>query len=672
MANYLKSPSKSSLLSMLKNADAITPKFMRSLLDGVAFKSDLVASEASVSTQSTSDRFGGSPYVKRDGSTELTADWDAGAREIRAETFESDIATGTAPLTVASTTLVDNLNADTVDGVEESAFVLAAGTRALTGDWDVGAFDIRAADLTADDGGVYTDTISELTGATGVTIDGVLLKDSEAFLPNAKYLKSRNNADNAYYPIIGLDASDDVIIGSAVATPVVINAPEGIEVDDINEKTADNGVTIDGVVIKDNGLTATADCTVGGTGDLYVDSSTSPSLYLREDADSSNYFRVYNVSDTSSNIEHVSTAGAFIRIDPKATNGSASWLQLFRDTNTNAEVAVKIYQGDGSATIQHEIDAKSGDADLAQQQGQVTIGGTAGPQKLTVVGDASFGDKGATNYVKVDSNKLLSFQGTADIAASANVPVCLDTYIDVKQRLAEYNVHGGIDSIDTAHDLSAGNLVTTVGTGKVMLVINAGGDLVGDIVVTGTTVDRDTGAETGADTDTLTIDSATTDNSDTDASGNTRHSFTGAYITSKWFKGSITISSADTAVTDMDTYQVSFEQWNDSPSYTLNTLDMNAKATNASAWMYVYLYTLEVTGDKCDITRLSTLDLPAAEVSANKYYRLRRGALATTLNGSTDGIWVDVFPGPLASTYWEDINLKVWATIKADVYGETA
>jgi hypothetical protein len=203
-----------------------------------------------------------------------------------------------------------------------------------------------------------------------------------------------------------------------------------------------------------------------------------------------------------------------------------------------------------------------------------------------------------------------------------------------------------------------------------MLVINAGGDLVGDIVVTGTTVDRDTGAETGADTDTLTIDSATTDNSDTDASGNTRHSFTGAYITSKWFKGSITISSADTAVTDMDTYQVSFEQWNDSPSYTLNTLDMNAKATNASAWMYVYLYTLEVTGDKC--TRLSTLDLPAAEVSANKYYRLRRGALATTLNGSTDGIWIDVFPGPLASTYWEDINLKVWATIKTDVYGETA
>jgi hypothetical protein len=55
MANYLKSPSKSSLLSMLKNADAITPKFMRSLLDGVAFKSDLVASEALAHNQPAID-----------------------------------------------------------------------------------------------------------------------------------------------------------------------------------------------------------------------------------------------------------------------------------------------------------------------------------------------------------------------------------------------------------------------------------------------------------------------------------------------------------------------------------------------------------------------------------------------------------------------------------------
>jgi hypothetical protein len=247
-----------------------------------------------------------------------------------------------------------------------------------------------------------------------------------------------------------------------------------------------------------------------------------------------------------------------------------------------------------------------------------------------------------------------------------------DTFIDVKERNAEYNLHGGLSVLDTAHDLGAGSLVVTCGTGKIILVVNAGADVVGDITITGTSVDRNTGAETGADTDTITIDAVSTDNSDTDASGNTRHSFTGAYISSKWFKGSITISSADTDVTDMDTYQISFEQINDSPVCQINTFDMNALATNSTAWMYAYLYTLVVTGDKCDITRASTLDLPAAEVTANKFYRLRRGNLALSLDGSSDGFWVDMFPGPLVNTYWENINVKVWAHIKSDVYGESS
>ena len=49
-------------------------------------------------------------YITQDGQTPLTADWDAGSYKVKAETFESDVATGTAPLVVASTTLVANLN----------------------------------------------------------------------------------------------------------------------------------------------------------------------------------------------------------------------------------------------------------------------------------------------------------------------------------------------------------------------------------------------------------------------------------------------------------------------------------------------------------------------------------------------------------------------------------
>lgn len=59
-----------------------------------------------------------SEVVKKDGSTPLDGDWDSGSHKITAETLGSDIATGTAPLTVASTTVVTNLNADKVDGYD--------------------------------------------------------------------------------------------------------------------------------------------------------------------------------------------------------------------------------------------------------------------------------------------------------------------------------------------------------------------------------------------------------------------------------------------------------------------------------------------------------------------------------------------------------------------------
>lgn len=56
--------------------------------------------------------------ILRDGTNELSADWDAGSHKITAETFESDIITGTAPLIVSSSTKCINLNADKCDGYD--------------------------------------------------------------------------------------------------------------------------------------------------------------------------------------------------------------------------------------------------------------------------------------------------------------------------------------------------------------------------------------------------------------------------------------------------------------------------------------------------------------------------------------------------------------------------
>ena len=61
---------------------------------------------------------------------------DIGSYQLRASTFRSDVATGTAPFTVASTTKVTNLNADLLDGNDSTYYTnmsnAASGTLAVT------------------------------------------------------------------------------------------------------------------------------------------------------------------------------------------------------------------------------------------------------------------------------------------------------------------------------------------------------------------------------------------------------------------------------------------------------------------------------------------------------------------------------------------------------------
>ena len=132
----------------------------------------------------------------RDGSTPLTADWDAGAFEIRAQTFESDVATGTAPLTIASTTLVTNLNADLLDGQHASAFL--AGT-------DLDALELKAS--------VRAATTANITLSGLQTVDGVSLADGDRVL-----VKDQTTAsENGIYVVDDYGAwarADDMAAGS--------------------------------------------------------------------------------------------------------------------------------------------------------------------------------------------------------------------------------------------------------------------------------------------------------------------------------------------------------------------------------------------------------------------------------------------------------------------------
>ena len=109
-------------------------------------------------------------FIKADGTVALSANWDSGGYEIRANTFESDVATGTIPLVIASTTKCTNLNADKLDD-QEGSYYLAAGN--VTGTLAVGKGGTGATSLT--DGGVLLGSGTAAITATAVLGDGEIL-----------------------------------------------------------------------------------------------------------------------------------------------------------------------------------------------------------------------------------------------------------------------------------------------------------------------------------------------------------------------------------------------------------------------------------------------------------------------------------------------------------------
>jgi hypothetical protein len=93
-------------------------------------------------------------YLLAAGTRALSADWDAGSFEIRSATFESDVVTGTAPFVIGSTTKVVNLNVDLLDD-QSGAFYLDSANFTGT-NWtdltDTGATTLHKHDHGGQDG----------------------------------------------------------------------------------------------------------------------------------------------------------------------------------------------------------------------------------------------------------------------------------------------------------------------------------------------------------------------------------------------------------------------------------------------------------------------------------------------------------------------------------------
>ena len=188
-----------------------------------------------------------------DGSVPLSANWDAGAYEIRAQTFESDQATGTAPLVVASTTKVTNLNADKLDGLDDTAFLkhslataandflVASGagtfakktlaeTQAILGCRPTGWVNAPALTFSAADAPVYTVTCSGDYTYTIPVGARIALTHSGA----TKYfivVKTSYSSPNTTFTLYG--GTDYTLAAGAITNPYysIAKAPVGFPLD---------------------------------------------------------------------------------------------------------------------------------------------------------------------------------------------------------------------------------------------------------------------------------------------------------------------------------------------------------------------------------------------------------------------------------------------------------
>lgn len=149
-------------------------------------------------------------------------------------------------------------------------------------------FRITANTLTALSGStIATNTIAETTAASGVTIDGLLVKDAGIVAGTSGYVDLNGetgglifdaDANTKIYP-----SADDVItVNVAGATDFTIaanllTAASGsvIATNTISETTAGSGVTIDGVLLKDSKVTVTT------AGLIMSDSNASHTVTLQ-------------------------------------------------------------------------------------------------------------------------------------------------------------------------------------------------------------------------------------------------------------------------------------------------------------------------------------------------------------------------------------------------------
>jgi hypothetical protein len=221
-------------------------------------------------------------FVKANGTVALTANWDAGAYEIRAQTLEADVSTGTAPLTIASTTKVANLNVDKLDD-QEGTYYLDPGN--LSSAVAVNKGGTGATSLT--DGGVLLGSGTSAITAMAVLSDGEMIVGDGSGDPVAESGATLRTSigvgtgDSPQLTAIELGHASDTTIARASAGNVTIEGNAIYRAGGTDVAVADGGTGAstftDGGVLIGKGTSAVEAMAVLADSEMIVgDGTTNP------------------------------------------------------------------------------------------------------------------------------------------------------------------------------------------------------------------------------------------------------------------------------------------------------------------------------------------------------------------------------------------------------------
>ena len=167
------------------------------------------------------------------------------------------------------------------------------------------------------------------------------------------------------------------------------------------------------------------------TGNLYIETTSTPQIRLAEGGAANSYSQLYDTA-AEFNIKKIEPTTARIRLSPVPSDGlSTSQVDMFRYTTTAGTRQIVIYKGDGTATEQHTFNAGTGDVTLCQTDGGlkmhansegISLFGTA--MASVAAGEVNIGYSGA-NLLRVRTNG-----GYVDFGAVSSLAVLFETGSD--------------------------------------------------------------------------------------------------------------------------------------------------------------------------------------------------------------------------------------------------